>query len=495
MEAILLGIDVGTTNVKALLATPSGEILYQASVTYPTQLLEGGGAEQDPLDWWNGAVEATRAALCAKNVSPHQVRGIGVSGQGCAATLIDRAGEVIRPAIIWMDTRSQAQCQWLEEQLGAVIRQISGKAPAPYNSDPSLLWLQAHEPQNLARAAFSLTSTAFVTFKLTGRAVANHSDASILLAYDQEKRAWSEALVSGFGLPRKLYPPLAESCEVVGRLQAEAAGQLGLPVGIPIIAGGEDTSSAALALGMVRAGQVSLSLGTAGTIYSVSDRPLTHPDLLTFAHVLPHKYLIGGSTSAVGAAVNWAVELLGLPDATALGELASKAEAGSSGLIFLPYLSGELQPINDGKARGVFFGLTQTTKRPAIARAVLEGTVYALAHNLELIRNLGLVVNGIRATGGPTQSRLWCQIAADVMGAEVAVCTETGASLGNALLAAEGIGLIESAASVATQLSNVQQVYSPEPATTMRYRRQMEIYRGLYPALRASFSQLDGLEC
>mgnify|MGYP001770928579 FL=1 len=495
MEAILLGIDIGTTNIKALLATSSGAVLHQVSVAYPTQLTEDGGAEQSPMDWWKGVVVATRTAVEESGVSPKSIQGIGVSGQGCAVTLIDSFGRVIRPAIIWMDTRSQAQSEWLEEQLGTKIRQISGKAPAPYNAEPSLLWLKTHELSNFEQAAVSLTSTAFVTFKLTGKIVANHSDASILLAYDLSGRCWSQELISSFGLSTDLFPPLAESCEVVGSLQAEAAAQLSLPEGIPVVAGGEDTSSAALALGVVEAGQVALSLGTAGTIYAVSDRPMTHPDLLTFAHVLPNVYLVGGSTSAMGAAIRWATELLNLSDTEALETLAAQAPVGSSGLIFLPYLSGELQPINDGKAKGVFFGLSQATRQREVARAVLEGTVYALAHNLRLIQSMGLKVCEIKATGGPARSALWCQIAADVMGIEVKVCTDLGAPLGNALLAAEGVGLIKCAASTAAQLSRVERVYYPNSTNTRLYRGLMEIYRGLYPALRVSFSQLKEWAC
>jgi xylulokinase len=488
MEALLLGIDVGTTNSKVVLATPIGRVVAQAQSAHDTHHPKAGWAEQRSEDWWQGVVTATQQIINETKIDVKQIAGIGVSGQGCAVTLIGKNKNVLRPAIIWMDSRAESQCECLRQTCADLLFQKNGKQPAPYNADPSLMWLKEHEPKTIERACVSLTSTAFINWKLTGNPVANHSDSSILFAYDLHENTWSDELINAFDLPLNLYPKLAASTEVIGTLQGEAAGELGLPEGIPVVAGGEDTSSAAIANGVTEAGEVSLSLGTAGTIYSVTNQVEMHPQLLTFAHVLPKRYLVGGSTNAVGAAFTWIKKQLDVPSNEELSALAGKSTAGANGVIFLPYLSGELQPVNDGNARAVFFGLSSSTTKADMARAVLEGTVYALAHNLALIRELGIIPQKLHAVGGPTKSKLWCQIAANVMGVPVHVLEDAGAPVGNALLAAQGVGLIDDAAETARHNLKVQRSYEPNPAETERYRDSFTLYQNLYPALRSSFA-------
>jgi xylulokinase len=343
LTELLLGIDVGTTNVKAVLATPDGEVVAGARKGHPTRRPRPGWAEQDPADWWRGVVAATREALEAARARPGQVAGIGVSGQGCAVTLLDAAGRVIRPAITGSDSRSEPQCQRLRERCAGEILHTNGKEPAPYNADPTLMWLREHEPRSIKAARCSLTTTGYVNYLLTGETVENVSDASILFAFDLRARDWSEDLIEAFGLPRRLYPPVAPCEKVVGGLTEGAASALGLRSGTPVVAGGEDTSSAGLAVGVVGPGQALLSLGTAGTVYAAQDGPAALPRLLTFLHVLEGRYLLGGSMAAMGAALAWCRDLLGGGlDFLALAGLASESEPGAGGVIFLPYLSGEL---------------------------------------------------------------------------------------------------------------------------------------------------------
>lgn len=492
MDELLLGVDVGTSNIKAVLATPDGHVVAQVQRPYPTAHPRVGWVEQNPEDWWQGTVHAVREVLAEGALAPAAVKGVGVSGQGCAVTLIGADGEVIRPAIIWMDARSEAEAQQLRACCGEPILQRNGKQPAAYNADPVLLWLQRHEPENLARARTSLTTTGYLNFRLTGRAVTNVSDASILFAFDLHQGRWSEHLIELFGLPRHLYPPLAACQEVIGTLTAEAAVALGLPEQTPVIAGGEDTSSSGLAIGVGKPGQGFLSLGTAGTIYIAEAGEIVHPQLLAFLHVLPGQILLGGSMVAVGAALDWCRQLLGpTVDTESLTHMATSCEPGAGGLIFLPYLSGELQPINDGNARGVFFGLSQSTGRAEVARAVLEGAAYAIAHNAQIAREAGVSLAEIRAVGGPTRSPLWCQIMADVIGEPIAVLAgNAGAPLGNALLAAAGVGLLAEPAEVAQASAQVDHVYEPDPASHERYQGFFAIYRSLYPQLREQFATL-----
>ena len=528
MPDLLLGIDVGTSFVKAVLAAPDGRVVASAQAAYPTHRPRPGWAEQNPADWWQGVVDVTRQVMAATEGA---VAAIGVSGQGCAVTLVGTNGAVLHPAIIWMDTRAEPQSERLRQNCGALVVQINGKSPAPYNADPTLMWLQEHRPDLVDQTACSLTTTGYINFRLTGEMVTNVSDASILFAFDLARGDWSKALIESFGLPERLYPRVAPCQQVIGRLTAGAAADLELPPGIPVIAGGEDTSSAGLALGAVRPGMAFLSLGTAGTIYATEARPLIHPQLLTFLHVLDGQSLVGGSMAAIGAALAWLRNALGAQeDYTALTALAEQSSPGAGNLIFLPYLSGELQPLNDGYARGVFFGLDMSTGKADLVRAVLEGAAYAIAHNLELAEEIsapretidrgfdglggfsrieqeeksaeirrirqirGLsepAIHEILATGGPTRSALWCQIIADVCNRPLRVLAESGgAPLGNALLAGAGIGLIDDLAMVAERMAQVQQRFEPDANRHEHYRRLFAIYKQLYPNLRDLYAEL-----
>ena len=492
MTDLLLGIDIGTTNVKTVLTSADGHVVAESSLGYPTSHPRSGWAEQDPHDWWNCAVVTTRNVLADAVVIDGQVKAIGVSGQGCAVTLIDPRGEIIRPAIIWMDSRSEPQCDWLRSCCAKDILRINGKQPAPYNADPTLMWLQAHEPDSIVAARTNLTSTGYVNFCLTGNDVENVSDASILYAFDLANECWSEPLIDAFGLPRRLYPALAPCQALIGKLTAKAAGDMGLAAGIPVVAGGEDTSSAGLAIGVTQPGQALLSLGTAGTIYIAEDQPSVHPQLLAFLHVLPGQTLLGGSIISGGAGLNWYRQLWPTDISYhELTQLAQQSEPGARGLLFLPYLSGELQPINDGNARGLFFGLSMATSQADMVRAIFEGTAYAIAHNLTIAAQTTAQINEIRAVGAPTHNPFWCQVLADVCGYPLATMgNSAGAPLGNALLAGAGIGLIDDVAKAAASAASIARVYEPRPAVHDLYQELLPIYTELYPQLKEQFGTL-----
>jgi xylulokinase len=283
---------------------------------------------------------------------------------------------------------------------------------------------------------------------------------------------------------------------VIGTLQAGAAAALGLPAGIPVVAGGEDTSSAGLAIGVVYPGQTLLSLGTAGTIYVVQDSPHVSPELLAFAHVLSGKSLLGGSMVAVGGALKWCRDLFdGQLSFDELTALAAQSDPGADRLLFLPYLSGELQPINDGNARGVLLGLTMSTTRAQIVRAVMEGTAFAIAHNASRAAAVGTPITELRAVGGPTRSPLWCQMIADASGYSVSVLRDNvGAPLGNIWLAGAGVGLIADPAAMAIARAGTPQIYTPRPEFRARYQQLFEVYTGLYPQLAPSFAALSKIE-
>jgi xylulokinase len=490
MDELLLGLDIGTSHIKGVLVTPDGYVVAKTSVDYPTYYPKPAWAEQVPRDWWQGAVRVTRALT---SQAKGAVVGIGVSGQGCGVTLIGRRGEVIRPAIIWMDSRSEPQSEQLRHCCYAEILTRNGKIPAPYNADPVLMWLIENEPASIAAAETSLTTTAYINYCLTGEKVANLSDASILLGFDLAEKNWSKALIESFGIPERFYPPLAGCDQVIGGLTSAAAAELGLPAGIPVVAGGEDTSSAGLAVGAVRDGQTYLSLGTAGTLYVPVNTMSVHPQLLTFLHVLAGRYLLGGSMVALGGSLAWCRKLLDPGKSfDELIELAAQSEPGAGRLIFLPYLSGELQPINDGYARGMLFGLSLSTAKADVVRAVLEGTAFAIAHNLAMIESINIPIREIRAIGGPSQSEFWCQIIANVTGRPVSVMADdSGAPLGNALLAAKGAGLIQDPAETALRAARIERSFEPDPNLTERYRNLLEIYTQLYPQVKEQSARLS----
>lgn len=491
LDELTLGCDVGSSNVKACLVRPDGHVVATATAPHATHHPQPGWTEQHPRDWWRGAVTATRAALEASGARPDQVLGIGTSGQGCPAVLVDRDGDVLRPAITATDTRSQAQCEQLRDPCGDQVFALNGKQLAPYNADPVLVWLRENEPNSLTAAQTSLTAGGWLNLRLTGEAVENISDASILFAFDLVERDWSDALVECFGLPRRLYPAVAACTEVVGGLTEEAADDLGLRPGTPVVAGGEDTSSAGLAIGVVQPGQVLVSLGTAGTIYGVRATYAARGALLAFLHVVEGLHLLGGSTVAAGAALDWCRRVLDRREEVAsLARLAAESRPGAGGVLFLPYLSGELQPINDGHARGMFFGLSMDTGPPQLVRAVMEGVGFALAHNLGLIAEVQ-PVNELRAVGGPSSSTLWSQIIADIAGRPLTVLPDTeGAARGDALLAAQGIGLIDEVASVAKGATAPARVHEPNSACHEHYRELFEVYRQLYPVCRSQFAAM-----
>jgi xylulokinase len=494
MAPLLLGIDVGTTNAKALLATPAGTVIAQATQGgYPLLTPRSGWVEQNPEDWWQATVQVARQVVQKAGVRPGQIAAIGISGQGCAATLIDRQGNVIRPGIIWMDARSEAQCTEMRRRIGPRILELNRKQPAPYNFDPKLIWLQQHEPENIARAHCSLTTTGYINYRLTGEPVMNVSDASIPFAFDQEACDWSEELIAAFGVPRRLYPRVTACQQIIGALTLEAAQATGLEPGTPVIAGGEDTSAAGLAVGVNQPGQAMLSLGTGGSIYIAQDRPLGHAQLLTFAHVLERQWFVGGTIVAFGASLDWCKALLGQTSFDQMTALAAECEPGAHGLLYLPYLSGELQPINDGNARGIFFGVSLNTRQPQFIRAVMEGVAFSMAHILLVAREIGAHISELHAVGGPTRSPLWCQIIADITNQPLAVLKDNpGAPLGDVFLAAAAVGLIPDAGEAAAQAARVERVYTPDPARRELYDRLFAVYRDIYPNLKSQFAAIAG---
>jgi len=477
---------------------PDGRIVASASsAPYPVHHPRPGWAEQEPDDWW-GAACAVARDLTGRVRGGERVAAVAISGQGCACTLVDANGAALRPAIIWMDTRAAAETAMLTERWGAAIRDLNGNAPGAYNVEPKLLWLRAHEPDVLDRAAHTLTTTGYVTSRLSGVTAMNVADGGILFAYDAAAGDWSGTFLNDLGISPALYPPLHPCTDVIGAVTPAAADATGLRPGTPVVAGGEDTPAAALSAGVCQPGDAFLSLGTAAVV-GVCRREganLREPRLLSYPHVLPELGITSGSMSSAGAAVEWLMREFGAAYGadhagyTALNRAAASSPPGADGLVFLPYLSGELHPILDANARGVFVGLSTATSRADIARAVLEGSAMAVRHNLTVAAEAGARVSRLVATGGPTRSAEWCQIIADITGQSVGVVASGGAEVGDALLAGAGVGLIADPNDVARAIARVEREYVPRPALATRYDHLFAAYLRIYAHLVDDFAFL-----
>jgi xylulokinase len=496
---LLLGLDIGTTSAKGVLLTPSAKIVAEGdSAQYTVQRPKPGWAEQDPRNWWAAACQVVRSLLA--QVEPGaDIAAVSVSGQGCACTLVDTEGNLLRPAIIWLDTRAAPEAKKMQDHLGGTLLSLNGNTAAAYNVEPKLMWLRDHEPEIYKRAAHTLTTTAYITFRLSGVVCMNRADGGILSAYDAATDSWSSTLLQEMGLRMDLFPPIHPCSAVIGEITAEAADATGLRKGTPVVAGGEDTPAAALSMGVSESGQAFLSMGTAaiiGVCYA-SGVSLGEPRLLTYPHVVPGVTISSGSMSSAGASVEWLLREFGpsygnTGDYVGLNDAVASSPPGANGVIFLPYLSGELHPILDSDARGVFFGLSAGSSRDDLARAVLEGSAMAIAHNLSVAEAAGASVSQISASGSPTRSQAWCQAIADITNKPLRVVSERGAPVGDALIAGAGVGLIQDVGETARNMATTKREYLPRAEYRARYDHMYEAYLRIYRHLADDFKFMAG---
>jgi xylulokinase len=418
------------------------------------------------------------------------------------AVFLDANNEVIRPALLWNDQRTAAECAEITERVGAErLIAIAGNPALTGFQAPKILWLRNHEPNNYARLARVLLPKDYIRLKLTGVAAADASDAAGTLLLDLRTRDWSAELLQALEIPREWLPQVVEGPEVTGGLLPEVAAELGLPAGLPVIAGGGDNAAAAVGTGIVRSGVISSSIGTSGVLFAHSDTVALDPQgrLHTFCHAVPGQYHLMAVTLAAGGSFQWLRNTLrqaGRADLSYdnLVELAATVPIGAEGLIFLPYLSGERTPHLDPLARGAFIGLTTRHTIAHMARAVMEGVVYALRDGLEIMRELGLEISDVRATGGGGKSPLWRQMQADIYGAPVTTLqAEEGPAYGAALLAGVGSGVFADVAAAVEQCVAVGGVTHPDPAAQTHYDAVYAIYRELYGQLRTSMAALAHL--
>ncbi|UCD84624.1 MAG: xylulokinase [Deltaproteobacteria bacterium] len=490
-----IGIDIGTSGSKAVLIDDRGVIQYEAELDYPLSTPRPGWNEQDPADWWNRSAEVLSSLTEIARSRGAEVRGVGLTGQMHSSVFLDKNDRVIRPALLWNDTRTEAECREIEERVGGVsrlIRLTSNLALEGFTAT-KVLWLRNHEPEHYQRLRHLLVAKDYIRLQLTGERATEVSDASGTLLFDVGRRAWSTEILETLDLEPEIMPRCFESPEVTGHVSEAASKRTGLSAGTPVIGGGGDQAAGAVGNGVVRPGQICISLGTSGVVFSptAEHRPEPEGRIHTFCHTVPGRWHAMGVMLSAAGAYQWFHDQLGGGDS--FEELNKKAESvlpGAGGVLFLPYLSGERTPHNDPHARGLFTGLSLSSGRGEMARAVIEGVSYGLHDCLELIRGAGIEWDQALISGGGARSDLWCQITADVLGITISRLQENpGPAYGAALLASVGSGVYSSVDEACEGHGQVERVFEPRKEYQNIYHEGYQRYRELYRRMREFFRE------
>ncbi len=496
MRRLFLGVDVSTTGAKALLIDEKGQVATSATTALSLQTPKPLWSEQDPHEWWTGTVASVRKALADAGAKGEDVAAVGLTGQMHGLVLLDADHDVLRPAILWNDQRTGAECEEIERRVGRaeLIQEVGNVALTGFTA-PKILWVRNNEPRVYAKAKLVLLPKDYVRLRLTGEAAMDKADGSGTILFDLKARDWSKTVLDRLEIPEDWLPPTFEGPAVTGKITAKAAAETGLAEGTPIMAGGGDQSAGAVGAGAVRPGIVSLTLGTSGVIFATTDAPLVEPEgrLHAFCHAVPGKWHFMGVTLAAAGSLQWYHDTLTPNDSfDAIVTEAEKAPAGSEGLVFVPYLSGERTPYPDPLARGSFVGLTLRHDRSHLTRAVLEGVAFSMKDCFALLQGAGLgAVKEVRIAGGGAKGALWRKIVASALGLPMVTVTSTeGAAYGAALLGAVGAGAwpnVEAACDATIQVTGRDE---PVSEWTEAYEALFPRYRELYPALKPTFDAL-----
>lgn len=497
---LLLGIDISTTGAKALLTDEGGRVVASAARPLTLSTPRPLWSEQNPEDWWQAIAASIRQALDEAGTNSDSIAAIGLTGQMHGLVLLDEQGEVLRPAILWNDQRCGAECDLIRERVGtARLIQITGNDALTGFTAPKIVWVRRHEPDIFGRARHVLLPKDYVRYKLTGVMAMDKADGSGTMLFDLKARDWSGEVLDELEIPRAWMPPTYEGPQATGEVTAAAAAATGLRAGTPVMAGGGDQAAGAVGVGAVKAGVVSLVLGTSGVVFASTDAPLIEGQgrLHAFCHAVPGRWHMMGVMLSAAGSLQWYRDTIA--PAARFDELVDEAAAapvGSQGLLFLPYLTGERTPYPDPLARGAWVGLTVRHRRAHLTRAVLEGVAFGLKDSFALLQGAGLgAIEQVRVSGGGAKSRLWRQILADVLNVElVTVNTTEGAAYGAALLAGVGAGVWPDVDAACAQTIKTENAVAPNPEAVSRYETLYPHYRDLYAALRSTFLGLAAIE-
>lgn len=491
----LLGIDIGTSGTKVILAGENGQIVASAFAGYPLVQPQPGWAEQDPELWWQATVAGIREIWAKSGLDGNQVDAIGLSGQMHGAVLLDEDYHILRPAILWCDQRTGEECAWITETIGTEkLFAWTGNPALPGFTAPKLLWVRRHEPDVFGRIKHVLLPKDYIRFRLTGEMATEVSDASGTLLFNVARRCWSDEMMSALDIREAWLPRVYESTEISGSITNSASSLTGLRTGTPVVGGGGDQAAGAIGAGIVESGLLSVALGTSGVVFAATDeaRILSGSGLHAFCHAVPSQWHLMGVMLAAGASLQWLRNIMD-PGISydVMTERAAGVKAGCEGLLYLPYLLGERTPHPDPFARGAFIGLTMRHETGHLARAVMEGVAFGLRDSLELMKELGVPAQEVRVSGGGARSALWRQILADIFEIPVTMVNSSeGPAFGAALLAGTGVGIFSSVEEACRKTIKV--VSRQEPNLPMRevYDQGYALYKSLYPLLRETSHHL-----
>ncbi|WP_413112398.1 xylulokinase [Thaumasiovibrio sp. DFM-14] len=483
---MFIGIDLGTSGVKVVLMDEAGQIVgsetASLSVSRPAPLW----SEQEPQDWWDATVQAMDALSSAVSLS--DVQAIGLSGQMHGATVLDIDGNVLRPAILWNDGRSFAECAELEADVPN-SREITGNIMMPGFTAPKLKWLQKNEPACFTKIAKVLLPKDYLRYCLTGDYASDLSDSAGTMWLDVAKREWSHELLAATGLTEDHMPALFEGSEITGTLNAEFAEQWGMPC-VPVVAGGGDNAAGAIGVGIINPGQAMLSLGTSGVYFAVSDGFLANPDsaLHSFCHALPGTWHSMSVILSAASCLDWVVELTGAEDVPSLIAEVEAMPKSQSDVVFLPYLSGERTPHNNPTAKGVFFGMTHSTKRADLGRAVLEGVGFAFADGFDALHAAGMEPEEVVLIGGGARSAYWRQMLADITGKNMTYREggDVGPALGAARLAYLSVATDKAIADICP-VPRLVETHHVNAEKHAQYAIERTKFKALYQQLKGLF--------
>ncbi|MCL2351484.1 MAG: xylulokinase [Firmicutes bacterium] len=500
-----IGIDLGTTSVRALLMSEDGKVVRTVSRDYPIEMDGRGWSQQNPDDWWDGTAAALRELTSGADAG--DIGAVSFSGQMHGLVLLDERDRVIRPAILWNDQRTQAQCDYLNNAVGRtkLLESVANVALTGFTA-PKILWVKENEPENFKKISKIMLPKDYIAYKLSGVFATDFSDASGMLLLDVKNGKWSDFMLGVAGVDKNQLAPLYRSYEAVGAVTPEAAALTGLSPRTLVVAGGGDQAVGAVGVGAVLDNTCSISLGTSGVFFVASDNFNVdkNPSALhSFRHANGKFHMMGVTLAAAASNKWWVEDILKASDYGA--EQAGVRGLGKNQVFFLPYLSGERTPYNDPSARGAFVGMNLLTTRADMTLAVMEGVAYSLRDTLEAVKRLGVSPKSGRLIGGGAKSPLWSQIIADVLDMRIEKIASTeGPAYGAALLAAVGWssagriarpsgqsgGAFASVEEACALCVEVTDVYEPDADTAARYTEKYRIYAGLYGELKETFAEI-----
>lgn len=492
----LIGIDVGTTSARALIINEEAKIISEGVAEYPLYTPRPAWAQQCPEDWAKGVCKAIGFALRNAKIRKEDIAGVGLTGQMHSAVFLDKNNEVIRPAILWCDGRTDKECEEITKRVGLKkLLKIARNIALPGFTAPKILWLKNNEPKAYEKIARVLVTKDYIRFLMTGDFATDVSDASGTLLLDVKKRNWSHEILQALDIPIEWLPDVFESPVVTGKISKEGAKLFGLREGVPVVAGGGDQSAGAVGNGIIKEGEATISLGTSGVVFAPSSvvPKASGATVHAFCHAVPGMWHTMGVMLSAGGSVQWFRNTMrfGLNSKFSYVEmdaLAEKSPPGAGGLIFLPYLTGERTPHNDPFARGSFVGISLTTRIEHLARAVLEGVAFGIKDCADLMEKQGVQIEDIYISGGGARSKLWCAIVASVLNKPIMrLDVDEGPAMGASLLAGVGVGVWKNVMEATENLRRVKDKIRPVKKWVETYERIYENFINLYPSLKTYF--------